>query len=226
MAVEKHAVERPKAIKIARNIQMRISHKYKFVFIAVPRTGSTSVRRVLDDISDIKSTYKYLRNEANPYYHHITAAEVKYIFLQNSWDWDSYTKFCVVRNPYDRAVSLYHHRIDTVLRKAPGKSAIFNIARKIKYRHLYQKTFSQWLTDESSFEGLARSLSDFDSENDLSLMDYYVRFENLQDDFSAVAKKLGVEKLIGEITKTNDSLNRKDYREYYSHPLKDLIRKR
>ena len=45
---------------------MRISHKHKFVFIAVMKTGSTSVRNTLNDYSDIISN----SDKNSPYTHH------------------------------------------------------------------------------------------------------------------------------------------------------------
>ncbi|MDD4955629.1 MAG: sulfotransferase family 2 domain-containing protein [Candidatus Omnitrophica bacterium] len=82
---------------------MRISHKYKFIFFSNPRTGSESVRKALDPFSDIFSSVN------DPVYNnHITPEELKNHFLKMGWDWDKYFKFCFVRNPWDRLVSIYY----------------------------------------------------------------------------------------------------------------------
>ena len=52
---------------------MRISHKHKFIFIAVPKTGSTSVRSIIDPYSDITS----VNDKNSPYKHHTTALNLK-----------------------------------------------------------------------------------------------------------------------------------------------------
>ena len=89
---------------------MRISHKKKFIFLANPRSASTSIRKILDPYSDISSKLISEVDQNFPFYHHITALELKNIFEKKGWDWDSYTKFCIIRNPYERIVSLYHHQ--------------------------------------------------------------------------------------------------------------------
>jgi len=86
----------------------RISHKYKFIFFAYPKTASTSIRNLLDPYCDIiAGTYKD-RTEENPFYNHITAAETKKLFEDRGWDYSSYYKFVVIRNPWTRLVSLYN----------------------------------------------------------------------------------------------------------------------
>lgn len=206
---------------------MRISHKYKFVFIAIPRTGSTSLRSVLNEVSDINSVYKYQANDENPFYHHISALEIKNIFADKGWDWDSYTKFCVVRNPFDRSVSLYHHRIDTQSRVAPGKPAIYNILRGLKYKLFYNKTFAQWLGSKESNQGLSRSVKSFtfDAEGNC-LVDKFIRFEHLDDEFDELARELGFNAEVSQIDKQNKTQKRVEYRSYYDSDTRKQIEDR
>lgn len=86
----------------------RISHKYKFIFFAYPKTGSTSVRDTLNAFSDICATTFGKRTPEFPFYSHITAQETKALFLERGWDYNSYFKFVVIRNPFSRLVSLYN----------------------------------------------------------------------------------------------------------------------
>ena len=86
---------------------MRISHKHKFVFIAVPKTGSTSVRSVIDPYSDIAS----VNDKNSPYKHHTTALNLKNHFESQDWEWNSYYKFSTVRNPWARRVSSWVYRL-------------------------------------------------------------------------------------------------------------------
>lgn len=87
---------------------MRISHKYKFIFFANPKTGSETVRKILDPYSDIKSDFDYPKiTTQNPFYSHMPPKEVKVLFQERELNFDKYYKFTLVRNPWSRLVSLY-----------------------------------------------------------------------------------------------------------------------
>ena len=102
---------------------MRISHKYKFIYISIPKTGSTSVRQVLDCVSDIsidkfqKSSVKYnlFNYQFDPSFlgenkdSHIKAWEIKEIFEERGWNFDDYKVFYTTRNPWSREVSNFNY---------------------------------------------------------------------------------------------------------------------
>jgi hypothetical protein len=84
---------------------VRISHKYRFIFFAFPKTGSESVRKALDPISDVrgKMAIDFSRDPEGEYIipDHATPMEVRAIFREKGWP------FVFVRNPWTRLVSLY-----------------------------------------------------------------------------------------------------------------------
>ena len=89
---------------------MRISHRYRFVFFANPKTGSSSVRQFLNPWADVLPVRDYRERTAdNPFYPHITPLEAQGLFAARGWDFAGYTKFVLVRNPWARLVSLYRH---------------------------------------------------------------------------------------------------------------------
>ena len=69
-----------------------ISHKYKFIFIHIEKTGGTSINDFFnfDDVYEKHGTINYFKNEYG-----------KKLF-------DEYFKFTIVRNPWDWLVSRYH----------------------------------------------------------------------------------------------------------------------
>ncbi|WP_417698442.1 sulfotransferase family 2 domain-containing protein, partial [Psychromonas sp.] len=70
----------------------KYTRKYKCIFIHIPKTAGTSILMTLigkDSLKDHSNYYDFKRI--------------------NSVKFKKYYKFCFVRNPYDRAVSLYEY---------------------------------------------------------------------------------------------------------------------
>lgn len=91
---------------------MRISHRYKFVFFSNPKTGSESVRLMLDPYSDIKCVRLSECTPDFPFYDHMTPLELRDVFHQRGWHFDEYYRFTFVRNPWARLVSVYAAILD------------------------------------------------------------------------------------------------------------------
>ena len=66
---------------------MRISHRHRFVFFANPKTGSSSVREVIDPYSDVCPPRNYaMRTSENPFYPHMPPAEAfSILFIGGYW---------------------------------------------------------------------------------------------------------------------------------------------
>lgn len=82
---------------------MRISHQHRFVWLSKPKTGSTSVRKLLDRHSDIKS------KAAPPFRHHTTLPELEQIFRDNGWSLGDYRIYLCERNPWDLVRSVWKY---------------------------------------------------------------------------------------------------------------------
>ena len=86
---------------------MRISHRHRFVFFASPKTGSRSVRRLLDAYSEIHGRPAHEVTADFAFYNHMRPVELRDVFASRGWDFDGYFKFVMARNPWSRLVSLY-----------------------------------------------------------------------------------------------------------------------
>jgi hypothetical protein len=75
-----------------------ISHKYKCIFIHIPRAGGTSIEKL------IQGKNQWLVDESKK---HLTTTQAKKIYQQY---WNDYFKFSIVRNPYDRFVSCLYFK--------------------------------------------------------------------------------------------------------------------
>lgn len=195
---------------------MRISHSRKFVFLATPRTGSTTARNILDNYSDIKSIHITETSEDFPYYHHISASELKSIFADRSWNWDSYKKFCVVRNPYDRIVSLYH--LDKKLRTQK------NYNQSESPSTIKQKSFKDYVMTINPKQRLPTSLREFICDADGNfLVNDILMFEKLRDELPKFLDTLDISITSEEMPHLNASINRQQYQEYYDSELRQRV---
>jgi hypothetical protein len=70
-----------------------ISHKYKCIFIHIPRTGGSSIEKFIQGQDQWN---------INPKEKHLTCSQTKEKYKEY---WDDYFKFSFVRNPYERTVS-------------------------------------------------------------------------------------------------------------------------
>ena len=194
---------------------MRISHTHKFIFLALPRTGSTTVRQVLDQYSDIKSVRNSDKTDEFPFYHHIPATELKGIFQQKDWKWEDYNRFCVVRNPWDRMVSLYHHHLKQRSIRV-NKSLLSNL----RDTFTPAPTFKQYVFRVHSLKGLAVSLEHFigaASNTDKPLVDHILRFEELDKELPRYLENLNINIHSADIPHLNASRQPKQLPEILLH---------
>jgi hypothetical protein len=182
-----------------------ISHQHRYLFVELPRTGSTAIRRELRDFYD-----------GQPILHkHATYEE----FLKvASEDEKRYFVFSGIRNPLDDAVSQYfklktdHNRRMTDPSRAPKSKPIIN---RIVDRHIFRYLQR---TDAGFAEYFMRyQVLPYDRWSSLShdRFDYVIRFENLADDFETVLHRIGIEPK-RRLPQVNTTAARdRDWRDYY-----------
>jgi hypothetical protein len=191
-----------------------ISIDKKFVFIHIPKTGGNAIRLALqpyaiDEIVFNEKQQAY--NEStqqlnrfgirNPYMDLKKHSQISEVHSQ--WDagqlgaWDDYFKFAVVRNPWDRLVSLYF---------SPHKGNVdFD---KKKFTELVKNTR----------KGMQFP---FVTEGGSLATDYLVRFESLAADFAQVCDRLHIQVELPHVNKSRHL----PYREYYDKKLMNLVYK-
>jgi len=193
---------------------VRISHKYKFVFICVPKTGSTAVRRALDEYSDISSSVDL------SYTFHITTQELKQRFIDNGWDWDEYFKFGFVRNPWESQVSrwVYDNRV-AQRELVPDSYTLHESmnAYTLRCRKVFDEypTFDLWVR-----ERILRSSQFICDEDGDVMLDFVGRQEQLQEGFDEVMKRIGLP------TKKLEMVNvyeHDHYSKYYNAETRELV---
>jgi hypothetical protein len=195
---------------------MRISHKHKFVYIAVQKTGSASIRNILDEYSDIR--YGNFNNK-NP---HATTWDVKKeLFVNDTKKFNSYFKFAFVRNPWARMASWYEFMCRQV-HKTESQKYDFVENQYDTYKNISLMGFNRFIQflyekNKSYYLGYSRYYED---ENGNNLLDFIGKVENLQEDFDIVCDKIGIPK---QQLPHKNKTNHKHYTEYYDDETKQMI---
>jgi len=200
-----------------------ISDKFNFIFFHVPKAAGSSVTKgfsksIPNDVKvnennvDLKS---FLNKKGKLWPNHATCHEVKTFLREDGYN--SYFKFCFVRNPWDRLVSLYHYTVQ--------KEAKIYAEKGVKLSQFNQQiinagSFDNWVKTGNLGASQFQFLSD---TNGKLLVDFVGRSENLQADFSYVCGLLGMPNII--LPKVNVSKHKK-YQEYYSDETKHIAAKR
>ena len=122
---------------------MLISHKHKFVFIEIEKTGSTSIRNMLENYFKKDVTIFTYPSRKFPLLHrHNTIKEA----VESIPECKNYFKFSFVRNPWDREVSRFFwntQKRDVLIKeinnlKIQSKSKIKNKQKQVEF---FQKNF-------------------------------------------------------------------------------------
>jgi len=199
-----------------------ISDRYNFIFFHVPKAAGTSVTKALNKslTGDVlmnennKGLKSFLSKKGKLWPNHATCGEVR-SYLSNE-RYNKYFKFCFVRNPWDRLVSLYHYTVQ--------KEAKIYADKGLKLPQFSQDimdadSFENWITSEKF--GTAQYY--FLSNNNQLLVDFVGRSESLQADFSYVCGLVGIPNII--LPKENVSKHKK-YQQYYNNETRQIVAER
>ena len=193
---------------------MIISNTKKFIFFKPRKVAGTSIEiylakymeenDVVTRIADFNSSfdetnYKVETRNEGSFFNHIHPIQVlKKIGLIKYF---FYFKFTIIRNPFDTLVSMFHY--------SNPKNLSFD--EFVKNRGI----------DNSPFYYLTiRYRRIMKSSN------FYIRYENLEEDFNRVCEIIGIPR--GELprTKTRYRNSKKNYRSYYDEELKQFVLKK
>jgi len=192
---------------------MIVSHEYKYLFVELPHTGSTSISKELREhygghtILAKHSPYnKFLRS---------ASAEEKAYFV-----------FSGIRNPLDVAVTEYF-RLKTNHKEAFTKPKKWkkNGGWVPEYQLKQFKFIQDYNADFATFFKKYYK-SPYDSWSCLShkRFDFVIRFENLQDDFSKILHMLGIEQK--RLLPTNNKTGgKRDFLSYYTPEIQDQAKR-
>ena len=193
---------------------MIISPNHKYVFVAVPKTGTHAVRQALRPhmgAGDMEQVGLFVKRQfpipdlAKVGHGHISLEQLRK--FMDPAKFAEYFKFAFVRNPFDRFISY----CSFITRERGG------------FKTDPQKVMRRVLANPPSEHVLFWPQNTFlvDGEGKL-LTDYVGRVETMQQSFEFIASKIGVP--VVQLDKVN-ATERSAYRDYYNQELIDGVAK-
>lgn len=188
---------------------MIISHQHRFVFAAIPKTGTHSVRQALrehlseDDLEQVGLfvNKRFPFEELAAIKHgHISLQQIRPFLGDEAFD--SYFKFAFVRNPFDRFISYcaFMTRADGAFLKNPQQVMRYILKDERAKQHVLFQPQHTFVTDADG----------------ALLADHVGRVEDMQGSYDLICKRL---KLPGATLGQVNSSRRGSYRDYYDDAL-------
>lgn len=176
---------------------MLISHRRQFIYLKTYKTGGTSVEIIFepechpaDWAGEPQHSTPEMVSDAGivgarepdttgaVWFNHMPAAAVRENVGSDIWG--RYLKFCVVRNPYDRVVSWWWHRMPEAERQ------VMAAADPAQLRN----AFNSWVLRATDL-AMDRDKHLIDGK---VCVDRFIRYERLWDEVVALCRDLGIER--------------------------------
>ena len=192
---------------------MIISHAHKFLFVAIPKTATHSIRRALRP-----QLHQYDWEQCHLFEHkafplepiaqlrhgHISCVQIKPFLPAGIWE--QYWKFCFVRNPYDRFVSTcyFFHRETSHMERDPLGTMKRSLSEAETRQHVLFRPQHEFICGPDS----------------QLLVDYVGTFEALQEHFDTICQRL---QLPSTVLSVHNASDRKPVEECYDRELRDMV---
>lgn len=190
-------------------VLMLISHRKKFIYLKTVKTASTSVELYFEPYCMKKGEwifshgreeyiskdgiigYRGADSTGKKWYNHMPAYEIKNKISKDIWD--TYYKFCVIRNPFDKLVSAFFYFEKDKEESSYFSNLLTNIRRigknkqrlKSEDREVLINNFRSWVKSGDVFVDNDK----YTMDNQLCV-DYFIKFEDLHGGVKHVCDQL------------------------------------
>jgi hypothetical protein len=201
---------------------MIVSHRYRFIFLRTEKTGGTSLAMALQNLLDENDLQAEMHRppwaKFVPIHHgalkrhfpqwfdlhpHATASQIRDVVGRKIFD--SYYKFAIERNPWDRQVSLYAHR---EWKKGKPADHFDRDMRSLIYRNTEYVRLNNW-----SIYAIGREI----------VADRVMRYERLPEAIDELVTTLGIPGPLDMPRLRSYTTDRPHYSSYYSDTTRDLV---
>ena len=188
-----------------------ISVNKKFIFIHIGKTGGHP---------QVRGVFEKKLNDA------VNSPNLEKPINHNKWD--SYFKYTFVRNPWDKVVSAYYSP-NTWFDRRPNHPLLHELPENYGPHNISFSYFvKEILWDENGdpcqphWVEQCKFIQDFRCGGEI-WVDYIGKFENLNEDWIKVCKKIGIDEKLPHTNK-NPIKPKRDYKEYYDYKTIEIVR--
>ncbi len=189
-----------------------ISHRYKCIFVHIPKCGGTSIEDAIwPEPRSVEDLWMGFRRKYHNKYQtgglqHLYAIHIREEVGEDIFN--SYFKFTITRNPWDKAISQYFY-----MQKRPDLREFVGMKEDDPFdRYLdliKNKNHVQWAPQTNFL---------FDENGD-EMIDFYGRLENMNGDTQLIFNRIGIDAKITHVNVTKH----KHYSTYYTEELEERI---
>lgn len=191
-----------------------ISHKYKCIFVHIPKTAGTSIEDVIwpekSDRTEANLWMGFIDKYHNKYQtgglQHLTAEQIRKEVGEQFFQ--DYYKFAVIRNPWDRTVSQFVY-----MKERRDLRKFIGMRKKTSFEEYLQlirkKEHVQW----------KKQVDFLNDENDKLMVPNLIRFEELVKGVNELFQHLNIEAILPHKKKSV----RSHYSEYYNTATKEMV---
>ena len=119
--------------------------------------------------------------------------------------WNSYYKFCFVRNPYDKIVSAWNH-VNRFKIPFNNYLNLTNICNDVEYMHMFMPQVRNIINEKGKIN-----------------INYIGKFEKLEEDFQIILNNIGIKNIIHEVNKKMNKRDHLNFTEYYDQITLDKV---
>lgn len=202
-----------------------INHDMKAIFIHVHKTGGTYLSYMLHKYYGFKNYYirrpdhdqfcfnkkkstKYINYENRVHgvlMYYKTSPYINKKMNMTPQKWDSYYKFCFIRNPYDKIISAWNH-VNRYNIPFENYLNLKDTCNDVEYMHLFMPQIRNII-----------------NERGLININFIGKFENLEEDFQTVLKNIGFKNIVHEVAKKMNARPHEHYTKYYNQTILDRV---
>jgi hypothetical protein len=197
----------------------------KAIFIHVHKTGGTYLSYMLHKYYGFKNYYirrpdhdqfcfnkkkstKYINYENRVHgvlMYYKTSPYINKKMNMTPQKWDSYYKFCFIRNPYDKIISAWNH-VNRYNIPFENYLNLKDTCNDVEYMHLFMPQIRNII-----------------NERGLININFIGKFENLEEDFQTVLKNIGFKNIVHEVAKKMNARPHEHYTKYYNQTILDHV---